>query len=210
MSQEFNEQLSAFMDGELGRDQARFLLKRAEGDADMTGRWTRYHVVRQTLRRQDIVALRAGFAGSVMARLDGEAAVAVSRGQTWLRWGTGGAIAAAVAVAALMVTKPDSEPPQVAGANPPASRSAVPAQVASTNPVETRATQLVPNSPIQTAAASFGSGDVVQPAAYDPRLQSYVIRHYQAIGGTGQSDFVPYILMVPPADTLEPRQAENR
>ena len=31
MSQPFEEQLSAFMDGELGRDESRFLLRRAEG-----------------------------------------------------------------------------------------------------------------------------------------------------------------------------------
>ena len=209
MSQEIKEQLSAFMDGELGRDQARFLLKRAEGDQDMAQRWTRYHVVRQTLRRQDIVALRVDFASGVMARLDGEAIVAQTRGNGWLRWGGGGAIAAAVAVAALMVTKPTNEP-QIAGTNPATSRpTVVPTQVASTNPTEARAPQLVPNSPIPTAAASFGT-DVVQPGSYDPRLQSYVIRHYQATGSTGSSDFVPYILLAPPADTLEARQVENR
>ncbi len=30
MSQQFEEQLSAFMDGELGRDETRFLLRRAD------------------------------------------------------------------------------------------------------------------------------------------------------------------------------------
>jgi hypothetical protein len=34
-------------------------------------------------------------------------------------------------------------------------------------------------------------------------MQSYVIRHYQATGSTGQPDFVPYILL-----PVEPRKAE--
>jgi sigma-E factor negative regulatory protein RseA len=209
MSQEIKEQLSAFMDGELGRDQARFLLKRAEGDRDTVHRWTRYHVIRQTLRRQDIVALRIDFAGAVMARLDGEAVVQ-ARGTTWLRWGGGGAIAAAVAVAALMVTKPANEPAQIAGTNAATARSALaPTQVASTHPLDARTPQMVPNSPIPSAVASFGT-DVAQPGSYDPRLQSYVIRHYQATGSTSQPDFVPYILLAPPADALEARQVENR
>jgi len=215
MNQPIDEQLSAFMDGELGRDEARFLLKRTEGDAILVRRWSRYHIARQALRRQEVVALRAGFADGIMAKLDAESAPQSVR-NTWLRWGSGGAIAAAVAVTALMVTKPTptTEPAStnVAAANPtvaPATRPAQavsPAQLASTNPTPA----LVPNSPIPTAAASFGS-DVVQPGSFDPRLQSYVIRHYQATGSTGQPDFVPYILLMPSAQTAtEPRQVENR
>ena len=208
MSQPFEEELSAFMDGELGRDETRFLLKRVEGDGQVVRRWARYHLVRQTLRRLDVVALRADFASSLMARLDAEA-MPQSRMNPWLRWGSGGAIAAAVAVTALMITKPATEPelaPVATTANPPRAAqvlSPAPSQVASTNPV--RSSPLVPNSPIQTTAASFGT-EFAEPAGFDPRLESYVIRHYQATGTTGQPDFVPYILL--PVE--QPRPAENR
>jgi len=212
MSQQIQEQLSAFMDGELGRDEARFLIKRADGDAVLVRQWTRYHVIRQALRRQEIVALRADFSSVLLARLDEERLPQTSR-TAWLRWGSGGAIAAAVAVAALMVTKPVSEPApaSVATANPASPRAtqtspAAATQVA-TNVAEFRA-PLVPNSPIPTATASFGT-DMTEQAPYDPRLQSYVIRHYQATGQTGQPDFVPYVLLNPSAQA-EPRQAENR
>jgi sigma-E factor negative regulatory protein RseA len=217
MSQPIEEQLSAFMDGELGRDEMRFVLKRAESDGGLIERWTRYHVARQALRRQEIVALRVDFSSALMTRLDAEDAPLHSR-NLWLRWGSGGVIAAAVAVAALVVTKPATEPELVSVAatvpaprvNPP--MTAVPTQVASTNPAfQTPAfqTPLVPNSPIQTTAASFGS-DLTEPVALDPRLQSYLIRHYEATGSTGQPDFVPYILLAQPAaQTLEPRP-ENR
>jgi sigma-E factor negative regulatory protein RseA len=211
MSQQFEEQLSAFMDGELGRDEARFLLKRVEGDGRLVQRWTRYHVVRQALRRQEIVVLRSDFSSALMARLDAEDMPQAGR-SVWLRWGSGGAIAAAVAVAALMVTKPVSEPDlaPVATANSARPLQAVPttpapAQIASTNPA--LQTPLVPNSPIQTTVASFGT-DVTEPGSFDPRLQQpYVVRHYQATGSTVQPDFAPYILL--PVNP-EPRQAENR
>jgi sigma-E factor negative regulatory protein RseA len=211
-TQPIEEQLSAFMDGELGRDETRFLLKRVDADAGMVVRWSRYHIARHSLRRQETVALRADFASSLMARLDAEAMPQNNR-NVLLRWGSGGAIAAAVAVAALMVTKPAQEPESVApsmAANTstlPSRPTPVPAQVASTNP--TFQTPLVPNSPIPTAAASFGT-DLSEPVAFDPRLQSYVIRHYQATGTTAQSDFVPYVLLAQPAQAQESRQSENR
>jgi sigma-E factor negative regulatory protein RseA len=211
MTQPIEEQLSAFMDGELGRDEARFLLRRAERDSGLVQRWTRYHVVRQALRRQEIVALRVDFAQAVMAQIAEADAAPIAR-NAWVRWGSGGAIAAAVAVAALMVTKPATEPeiaPLAASANPPR-----PAVVAPSNPVQIAAANtslappLVPNSPIQTTAASFGS-DLTEPVAFDPRLQSYLIRHYEAVGSTSQPDFVPYVLLVQPPQNAAP-QAEKR
>jgi sigma-E factor negative regulatory protein RseA len=212
MSQPFEEQLSAFMDGELGRDESRFLLRRAEGDDALAGRWTRYHIARNVLRRQPVIAIRADFSSAILARLDAETVAETGRVQ-WLRWGSGGAIAAAVAVAALMVTKPSTEPevttPIAATAAPQRATQVaapVPAQVAAASPA--LQAPLVPNSPIQTQAASFGS-DLSEPVTYDPRLQSYVIRHYQALGTTSQPDFVPYILLAQPASTAE-RPAENR
>jgi sigma-E factor negative regulatory protein RseA len=212
MSQPFEEQLSAFMDGELGRDESRFLLRRTGGDEALAGRWTRYHIARQVLRRQPVLAIRADFSRAILAELDAEAVPETARTQ-WLRWGSGGAIAAAVAVAALMVTKPSTEPevatPLAATTAPQRATQVAapaPAQVAAASPV--LATPLVPNSPIQTQAASFGS-DLSEPVAYDPRLQSYVIRHYQALGTTSQPDFVPYILLAQPAETAG-RPAENR
>ena len=212
MTQPFEEQLSAFMDGELPRDESRFLLRRAEGDDALAGRWTRYHIARHVLRRQPVLAIRADFSSAILAELDAETVQETARTQ-WLRWGSGGAIAAAVAVAALMVTKPSTEPevaaPLAATTAPQRATqiaAPAPAQVAAASPALT--TPLVPNSPIQTQAASFGS-DLSEPVTYDPRLQSYVIRHYQALGTTSQPDFVPYILLAQPAPTTE-RPAENR
>ena len=203
MNEQIHEQLSALMDGELERDETRFLLKRLATDHELPLRWTRYHIVRQTLRRQDVATLPVDFADLVMRRIDGEAVVGSRGGAAWLRWGAGGAIAASVAVAALVLTRPALE--QGAGAGVPATRTAslqsAPinvAPVAATSSLsDFRPPLLAPNQPVETAPVSFGS-DLSQPLASDPRMQTYFSRHYQSVGGAGQSAFVPYVLLGSP------------
>ena len=207
MNEQIHEQLSALMDGELERDQIRFLLKRMTAGGELPLRWARYHVVRQTLRHQHLQPVSENFAEAVMAQLEREpAASSSSRGvHPWLRWGAGGAIAASVAVAALVLTRPAVEEPiaangargvtQIASIRtaPAAATSAATRSVASDFP----APLLAPNGPVETAPASFGT-DLVEPAVTDPRLQSYLIRHYQATGTAGSSNFVPYVLLAAP------------
>lgn len=203
MNQQIHEHLSALMDGELERDQTRFLLRRLTNDHELPLRWARYHVVRETLRRQNTLVLAPDFAAAVSARLEQEATVCPHGAARWLRWGAGGAIAASVAVAALLLTRPAGEGlPESAArvARSPAVPQAVAIQttpVAATTARDVRPPLLVPSAPVETAPASFGA-DLGQPAALDPRLQSYLIRHYQAVGGAGQSGFVPYVLLGTP------------
>jgi len=218
MSHEYREPLSALMDGELRRDESRFLLKRLERDVELGAVWARYHVARQVLRRQDVHALRPDFAAGVFARIEAETSQPARRGATWVRWASGGAVAASVAVAALVLTPPvvdtDTSPaaqPRVAtarsGGVPVA---AAPASV-STLPQEVRALPGPLVVPVQPASATIGDGDWAQPAAaLDPRLQSYLIRHYQAVGAAGQSAVVPYVLLSTPAQSPAPADAPQR
>jgi sigma-E factor negative regulatory protein RseA len=206
MNQQIHEQLSALTDGELERDQIRFLLKRMDSGGELPLRWARYHVVRQVLRRQQMTSLAPGFADAVMARLAAEPLVHARTAPMpiWLRWGAGGAIAASVAVAALLVTQPAGEMGSASGSPGAALAGVVPQTApAGTMPVaangapgEFRTPLLAPNVP-ETAPASFGT-DLTQPAAIDPHMQSYLMRHYQAVGGSGQSEFVPYVLLGTP------------
>jgi sigma-E factor negative regulatory protein RseA len=205
MNQHIHEQLSALMDGELERDETRFLLKRLKTDQELPLRWARYHIVRQTLRRQEAMAMSPGFAEAVAARLELEPVVQAQAHpmSTWLRWGAGGAIAASVAVAALVVTRPGNEtaPGPAAlvsrGTSSPGAPIAVaPVAATTVNASEFRPPLLAP-TPVDTAPVSFGS-DLVQPIAIDPRMQSYLVRHYQATGAAGQSGFVPYVLLGTP------------
>jgi sigma-E factor negative regulatory protein RseA len=212
MNEQIDEQLSALVDGELGREQTRFLLRRVAADPALPVRWERYHVARQALRRQEIFVLRPGFAAAVMDQLVHEP-VLRARGGQWLRWGTGGAIAASVAVAALVLTRPAPAPAPVAARSPLASASisiaAAPASATTTvmpSVGEVRPPLLLPNAPLDASPASFGT-EIGSTAVLDPRLQSYVVRHYQAVGGSGQSGFVPYVLLTVPQRQAEPAQA---
>lgn len=202
MNEHIHEQISALMDGELERDEMRFLFKRLPGDQELAARWSRYHVTRQALRRQDFQSLNSGFADGVMAQLDvGQPALQQSGVSTWLRWGAGGAIAASVAVAALVVTRPVGEGSPVTA--PAISRSiaqqgtpisVAPVAASTSYPADFRPPLLAPNAPVDASPVSFGT-DSSQPLTMDPRMQSYLIRHYQTAGSAGQSGLVPYVLI---------------
>lgn len=215
MNQSIQEQLSVLMDGELGRDETRFLLKRIAVDADSTARWTRYHLARETLRRQAFGGpLAAGFADGVMARIEVEPAAAHVRrrhGATWARWGAGGAIAASVAVASLMLTRPAVDQPSagiasadMAAAVPTPVRTGGPqgapisaAPAAATLQSDFRPPLLAAPKAVDAVPAAFGN-EYGQSIAIDPRLQTYLIRHYQSAGGVGQQAVVPYVLLAAP------------
>jgi sigma-E factor negative regulatory protein RseA len=202
MSEDIRQQLSALMDGELDKDSARFLMRRLDTDASLKAQWERMHLARGVLRRQDSLNAADGFTQRVMAQLQAEPQprhVAMPRFSGWLKYGTGGAIAAGVAVAAMMLSHPVSVP------NGPAD---APTTVAVT-PVAPRPSTLpgnfiVPQSPVPAQAVSYGS--LEQPLGIDPRLQSYLMRHYEAAGSAGRSGVAPYVLLVLPASP-EPKRS---
>lgn len=110
MSEDIREQLSALMDGELGRDERAFLLRRLEHDADLRSMWTRMHLVR------DVVTHRPGGAPidlsdrimQSLAEQDRQAApLSQSAGRGWRPW-LGAALAASVALVAVFAVAPDN------------------------------------------------------------------------------------------------------
>jgi sigma-E factor negative regulatory protein RseA len=120
MTEAHQENLSAGIDGELSKEELRFLLRRLDHETALLDTWTRYHTARSGLRRELPLLASGGFAARVMLAIDAEAGaatrvpdVAVSaaggRRGRWLRWSAGGAIAAGVAVAALMVAQPTAD-----------------------------------------------------------------------------------------------------
>ena len=150
------ETLSAAMDGELSREELRFLLRRLDHDAALVQAWTRYHVGGDGLRGQVPVMASAGFATRVMELIESEESVAATtpRRRDWLRLSMGGAIAASVAVAALMVSQPTATDP-----SRPASLTAK---------VTSRAT---PSSGEQVAATQASGSTML--AAVPPSLSLY-------------------------------------
>ena len=185
MSDEIREQLSALMDGELPRDEVRFLLRRIEGDLQLAQTWTRYQLAGSVLRRHGApVPLREDFAEVLMRRI-GEGQVGI--GARVLRWAGGGAIAAAVAVFALVSTRPPT------GAPDPSVNLAAVAPVA-TAPVAAPAR----SAPPMLLQPTF---DFAQPASFDKdngviSLPRY--RHEQPV------TLGPYVLLtVPPTQTAD-------
>lgn len=115
------ENLSAGVDGELTKEAMRFLLRRLDHDAALQQSWAHYNAARDSLRKQLPLMASPDFASRVMLAIDKES-LPVSAGRSgWLRWSAGGAIAASVAAAALLVGQPTAD---VSRSAPIASHSA--------------------------------------------------------------------------------------
>jgi len=175
------EQLSALMDGELPRDQLRFLLRRIDAEAPLAQRWSRYQFARTVLRKQAGTLLRADFADGLMRRLATEAVPVRPRAPRVMRWIGGGAIAASVAALALIATRPPMQAPATV---------AVAAQPVATLPAKDVRVAL----PIQ-APAVFNF-DYAQPASFDTPYNPY---------GMG----VPSTPRVPLAERKQPEAAKH-
>ncbi|HEU4669706.1 MAG TPA: sigma-E factor negative regulatory protein [Dyella sp.] len=173
------EQLSAGMDGELTGEELRFLLRGLDHDRVLLARWERFHVASASLRHELPAVASASFADRVMRAIEDDAVIASaprSRRHGWLRLSAGGAIAAGVAVAALMASRPTgpvvndavntttvaraSVPGQSAGPVPSApAPAAVPRWLSNSNPM--RMTQM----------ASYPQGDSISP--YEQSISPY-------------------------------------
>lgn len=198
MSQQIREQISALMDGELPRDETGFLLRRMEREPTLVADWSRFHLARQILRRQEWTTSGVDLAGRVLAALEADSQPLQGRGR-WLRWASGGAIAASVAAAALFITSPDPQ-----GAGDPGLATAVdpgtvsPSATGGRDANDFRPPMIVPPLDVQPAsAATSGFGN--PESTIDPRLQSYLIRHYGAAGNAAQPGLMPYVLLVAPS-----------
>lgn len=177
------EQLSAGMDGELTGEELRFLLRRLDHDRSLLVRWERFHVASAGLRRELPPLATPSFADRVMRALEDEAGVVSeprARRHHWLRLSAGGAIAAGVAVAALMVSRPTG--PAMEGAPSAASvaQASAPGQVASPAPSLPAAPAAVPrwlsnsNPMSMTQMASYPQGDSISP--YEQSISPYRVK----------------------------------
>jgi sigma-E factor negative regulatory protein RseA len=215
MNETTHEQLSALMDGELPRDELRFLLRRIESDASLAQRWSRYQIASAVLKRQYAAPLSDGqFASTVIARLD-SGAMLVRQPVTGrlLRWAGGGAIAASVAVLALVATRPAGTDGAMPATGAPVIAAAPAAAPQSTPPVEMRE----PLLPQQVSPAGFT--DSAQLASFESIVPTYTYtyapkqpRNAAVQSGSGLSEaFVPYVLLVGARQqTLEPQPQPQR
>lgn len=196
MNEQIKEQLSALMDGELASDQARFLHKRLESDAELRADWSRWHAAREALQGRSAIHWDPGFGERIAARLRDEAAPRGSALQGILRWSAGAAVAASVAVAAIvalprLADAPTTGLPAVAG-----QPSAVPVQVVDSG---VRETDLRPSLGAVAQSVSVVQGAPVMPAVQlDPRVDGWLLRHNAATLQPLHDSFIPYIPVISP------------
>lgn len=190
------EQLSAGMDGELGSEELRFLLRRLDHDAALQQRWSRFHVASASLRGELPALASPAFADRVMQAIAVEAAAAAmprGRRSNWLKFSAGGAIAASVAVVALMASRPAGHSvdaplaaPSVAKVSEPAAAplqaapAAVPAWLSNTNAFR------------YSEQAAFPASDAISP--YEQSLSPYRVNGYR----TRQNADGSYLLLIDP------------
>lgn len=212
MTESHRETLSAAVDGELTKEELRFLLRRLDHDEALRDAWGRHHAARHGQRRELPVLASPGFAARVMSAIEAETAVPAATGhgrasrRHWLRWSAGGAIAAGVAVAALMVSQPTGDSgvrraaPAVASASvapQPQQRLAEAAAQAPAAPPASVPPWLDSNAWRYSERASMTLGD---NASNDP-LRPYRVNRYRTLDNGDGS----YLLLVDPARTAPRR-----
>jgi sigma-E factor negative regulatory protein RseA len=115
MTEHSDEQLSALVDDELEPNQHNLLIRRLERDQTLQGRWSRYFLMGEAIRRDLSGDLTVDLAQRVHASIENEPSLTPEvRGQTvskaWPRSAAGLAVAASVAAIALAAFKLTGEP----------------------------------------------------------------------------------------------------
>lgn len=115
------EQMSAFMDGETDSSE---VLDAIKNDAELQGRWQRYHVIRSGLRKEATVAPQLDITSQVAAALENEPTIMAPKRSGWRKVFSGGvapfarqsgqlAVAASVAIAVILGVQQLNQPEQV-------------------------------------------------------------------------------------------------
>jgi len=183
MTESNREHLSSLMDGELDRKAQEFLLRRLSTDPEMAERWQRYHLVRSCLHQE--MGPGVAIVERVSRAVAGESsAPAVKRFPGWLRPVAGGAIAACVALVAIVgINQNVSRQGQLE------SDSVQPGFVSQSTPLDRSfSRQAVPVNLSEVSPADR------------QRINTYVLRHHQAVGGTGFTSFIPIVTGTPTSD----------
>ena len=187
------EQLSAWLDGELPADEARFLQRRLDNDPALRAQFERWQLASACLRGQPVRLMPAGFA----ARVQAACAPTTSRA----RWPWFASAAAAMLLVAMVpnLLAPDGTrglppPPGLAGSSVPAPGPAlpalVPAPVAPSSPLV--AVRDFPLS-VEVGGKPWPRSPVV---AGDRSLDAYLVRHNALAAGDGVGGFMPYVDVV--------------
>ncbi len=212
---QFEQDLSCLMDGELTDNEARFLLRRLEHDQSLQDCWARWHAARSGWQpdeagngcRLDINGLAARVSEAVAAepapQLSSPPVVDATSGPRWLKPVAGLGLAAAVAALAINLL-PQSGLPNAPG---------IPA-----DSVAALADNSLPSdsaTPVVDESSNFGVTNRVRAAssgvtrAMDPQLQEYLIRHNQVSTSRRGKGLVPYIYVLTPTTRVPAEETQT-
>jgi anti-sigma factor RsiW len=188
------EQLSAWMDGELPPDQARFLQRRLESDPALREQWQRWQLASDCLRGHAFSVMPASLATGVAAAV-ADAPVRRSR-WPWLA-----SAAAAVLAVALLPSTPR---------NPPGPPALAPAMTSQESPAPAIAGVPQSRSLAQSPVAAPASVSDFPLAEFEGRkpwprspllpesrsIEPYLVRHNALMAEGGLGGFMPYVDVV--------------
>lgn len=185
------EDLSAWMDGELPPDQARFLERRLAGDPALRARFERWQVASASLRGQALRLMPVRLADDIGAAVSAQPRPPGRRG-FW----AAGAVAAALALALLPGLVDNGAAPRL----PPAA----PDLAARPEPPPLQVAPVAPVSPLPSGAEGLALAPRPgarpwprSPVARDPRaMEAYLVRHNAAMAADGLGGFMPYVDVV--------------
>ena len=179
------QQLSAMLDGELSQDQARFLRRRLQHDAELSACFERWQVCGDVLRGRQVSLLPTDFAARVAAGIANDgvtvAPVTATRRPRLLRWGGGAALAASVALVALFVGRPGAFQDEVdtSLARPVADVAGPPVDPPATD-AAADASALAAVTPVDTASAALPRRDTAERSSTRSQAQRAALRNAQA------------------------------
>lgn len=205
MNERYRSELSELLDGEMDGASLGACLHRLAGDSEHRSRFDRYVMARECLRGNPPIATSPGFCERVLAALEDEptvlapAAAPPSRGDSrmgrLLRPAAGFAIAASVATVAVLGLRQDGVP-----------EGSAPEQFAGTQESGTGRDSRGSGTPQESTASASQLQYVdarvrtplAQPASAADRewLNTYLLRHNEAIGAAGRGGFIPYVHIV--------------
>ncbi|GAB4300545.1 MAG: RseA family anti-sigma factor [Thiohalomonadaceae bacterium] len=184
MENHTNEQISALVDDELHGPALRQALERLRQDADLQGRWSRYHLISDTLHANLASARAAHLHQRVRATLEQEPTLLAPRRKprlpTLAKQVAGVAIAASVAAVAILAVRQEAVEP--AGIAPTAMQMAQSPRPA--------------HEMVQLASTGAPATVVVPPIANRGRLNAYLVNHNEYSASSGMQGVLPYVRIV--------------
>jgi sigma-E factor negative regulatory protein RseA len=213
MKEQFDEQISAFMDGELAEQEHTHIISQLCKNETLKDRWQRYHLVSDAMKNNLPPAIGAQFAQSVMKALENEPTILApetfkERSIHVKRKIASIAVAASVAAVAVIGVQTMNQSNDAAPslAEMPSSdqyvRLAQPnpnianANVSNANVTNASIGTTIPALKASARQENSQEAQLVPIIQYHPQLNKYLVDHNQYISGSQVQGIMPYARIV--------------